>query len=342
MSPPKIKKLTPEQEALIPVYRKKWRQIALSTQPLNRQKAREAIEAAYALIGEAEPEIIFYDSPKSVLTTIILCKLQLQFDDLLVALLRDSPKSHWFDKVCCYLYELKINPIRKQLRIQFTNKLYKVLVGSFLAEIKLPLERQLLKQMIEEKPPNSPTELDLGMISRDRDGVWDCIEDGMIAPLRQHLENQLEREVFNQLFEELEQKTLLGEKLKRKLDWYLGRAFIEQKESMMINDIKKQYLKSTGGSLHLNSWVVAASWMDYAISVLNLIHNPEQWNVYQSLVSHCGWVFPYEGICLVCSRPTKLSFDSDYRLHAEGKPAIEFADGYRLYYHHGVRLPRRP
>jgi len=64
MSPTNFEKLTPEQEALIPVYREKWRQIALSTQPLNRQKAREAIEAAYALIGEAKIiwELTWYQS----------------------------------------------------------------------------------------------------------------------------------------------------------------------------------------------------------------------------------------------------------------------------------------
>ncbi|NEQ23063.1 MAG: hypothetical protein F6K28_28700, partial [Microcoleus sp. SIO2G3] len=42
-----IETLTPEQEALIPVIREKWRQIALSTEPINRQKATQAIKAAY-------------------------------------------------------------------------------------------------------------------------------------------------------------------------------------------------------------------------------------------------------------------------------------------------------
>ncbi|MEG4588509.1 hypothetical protein QUA54_25305 [Microcoleus sp. MOSTC5] len=34
-----IYRLTQEQEALIPVYREKWRAIALSTEPIDRQKA---------------------------------------------------------------------------------------------------------------------------------------------------------------------------------------------------------------------------------------------------------------------------------------------------------------
>ncbi|MEG4231477.1 hypothetical protein QUA40_05065 [Microcoleus sp. Pol11C3] len=58
-----IDRLTPEQEALIPVYREKWRAIALSTEPIDRQKAAEAVTAAYALLGKKPPLILFCDSP---------------------------------------------------------------------------------------------------------------------------------------------------------------------------------------------------------------------------------------------------------------------------------------
>ncbi len=61
-----IEAITPEQEALIPVYVEKWRAIALSRQPINRAQATEAVNAAYALIGVKEPDIIFCDSPNSI------------------------------------------------------------------------------------------------------------------------------------------------------------------------------------------------------------------------------------------------------------------------------------
>ncbi|MEG4498312.1 hypothetical protein QUB05_04050 [Microcoleus sp. F10-C6] len=57
------------------------------------------------------------------------------------------------------------------------------------------------------------------------------------------------------------------------------------------------------------------------------------------LFEHCGFIFPFEKICAVCDRPRHLRFESQNRLHAEGEPAIEFADGWKLYYYHGVRLP---
>jgi len=59
----------------------------------------------------------------------------------------------------------------------------------------------------------------------------------------------------------------------------------------------------------------------------------------QQLFEECGWIFPFEKICIICDRPLHISFDSANELHAEGEPAIAFADGYSLYFHHGVKLP---
>lgn len=54
-----IEKLTPEQEALIPFYREKWCQIMYSTEPIDREKAADAVKEAYLTIDEKEPKIIF-------------------------------------------------------------------------------------------------------------------------------------------------------------------------------------------------------------------------------------------------------------------------------------------
>jgi len=61
----------------------------------------------------------------------------------------------------------------------------------------------------------------------------------------------------------------------------------------------------------------------------------------QQLFEECGWIFPFEKICIICDRPLHIRFDAENRLHAEGESAIAFADGYSLYFHHGVKLPEK-
>lgn len=79
-------------------------------------------------------------------------------------------------------------------------------------------------------------------------------------------------------------------------------------------------------------------------SLLNttLDEKTQQWyDCLNQLFEHCGWFIPFEDVCIVCDRPSKFSLDSESRLHAEGEPAIQFADGYGLYYYRGVALPEK-
>jgi len=65
--PPKmIESLTPEQEALFPVYVKKWLDVGLNTQPADRKAAEEGVRMAYAAADLPPPkEIRWTDSPNA-------------------------------------------------------------------------------------------------------------------------------------------------------------------------------------------------------------------------------------------------------------------------------------
>ena len=62
----------------------------------------------------------------------------------------------------------------------------------------------------------------------------------------------------------------------------------------------------------------------------------ERWD---QVVRTCGWIWPYNGLCIVCQRPEIIVFDDNSRLHSEDGPALRYSDGYSLYFIHGVRVP---
>lgn len=83
-----INEITTAQADLIPVYREKWRRIALSTQPIDRQKAAEsilkaikAIQIAYTTIDLELPTIVFCNNPQSALTDYVSKWNQEQYGD---------------------------------------------------------------------------------------------------------------------------------------------------------------------------------------------------------------------------------------------------------------------
>jgi hypothetical protein len=259
-----ITELTPEQEALIPVYREKWKAIALFTKPIDCQKAAEAIKAAYALIGEKEPKILFFDSPYAALNTVVSLVLTDQLDSELGRELKSKLENYLWTQP------------RTQLQTQLAD----------------PLRRQLWAQL--------------------RRNLWNQIGN-------QELEYQLRNQFYNHL---------------RHYAWkQLGSdAWLEQKQQL------RQQLDNC---LQRETWVCNSSWIDFCISILSCSHDPIKWQTLQLLILSCGWIIPWEKTCIVCNNPLKISLDNQNRFHAEGEPAIQFADRYGLYSHHGVTIPEK-
>ncbi len=240
MAQTKIDRLTPEQEALIPVHRDKWKGIALSTERIDREKAADAVKAAYVVICKQKPEIIFCDSPYSGLLFVI-------------------------DK-----------QLKQRLNTEFHNKISQPLYAELRQQLMYQLDGYVSRKM---------TVLDYSYLS--------------------NVEFQLEYRLRGQLKTQLQQRSNLRN------PWF-------QPQSL--------------------TW--ASSWLDFFISVLKCSCDLRRWEALQSLVKYCGWILPYEYTAIVCDRPTKLSFNSEGQLHAEGEPAIQFADGYSLYAYHGILSDR--
>jgi hypothetical protein len=76
--------------------------------------------------------------------------------------------------------------------------------------------------------------------------------------------------------------------------------------------------------------------LDFCASVLRLNIDKEKWEALQSLFRDCRWIYPFEKVCFICDRPIKLMLNKNYCLHAVGEPALQFADGYKLYSVDGI------
>jgi hypothetical protein len=239
-----ITQLTPEQEALIPVYREKWLRIAFSTERIDRQKATEAIKTAYLAIGVKEPALLFFDSPYEGLNSV--------------------------------LKQIEIRSLGRRLQSE---------------QLGRRLENRLswLKFMPELYEQIS-VEIRLKL--------WRELEDVRLYELESALENKLREP----------------------------------------GSLKSYFFRS---KLSNCCWPRYDSVSDFCVSVLECKSSRVKWEARQQLDKHCSLLFPYEKVCFVCDRPTKLSFDSENLLHAEDEPAIQFADGYSLYFHHGGTPPKK-
>ena len=246
-----IESLTPEQEVLFSSFVEKWRLIALSTEPIDRQKAVNSVGAAYDLIGKKQPEIIFCRSPDEAL-------LEIWF-------LSDSQKDF------------------PRLR-----------------------------------------EIDLYL------GAWQYLHKWWRDSTQRH--NLHSRWILRQTKQQIYQIQLLlsGElfnqgRSQMGIKW---RQFYEYEVSQLIESMVIKSPLYNNGILY-----------DFYIAILRDNPNPWEWQIFRDLIFNCDCIFAFEGVCFVCDRPRILSFDSENRLHAEGSPAIQFADGFGVYAYHDISLP---
>lgn len=251
----RITQLTPAQTDQIVQYQEKWKRIALSTERIDFNTAREAVLIAYAALGKPTPAVIFCDSPQAVARA-------------LTQLLKQSMSREMSWLVDSY------SPDQRRTHLQ-------QLLGA-------SLNRQLEEQIHWSLKPQIEAQLTSQVQARLAGAAW-------LQSYEQPLWEQLQADA--------------------KLQDYWRDCF------------------------RLESWMRDAVWFDLAISVLGCTHDRNKWLAFQRLSEACGWLFAYEKVCLVCDRPTSLWFNDAAQLHAEGLPAIEFIDGFRVYVYQGTRLP---
>lgn len=71
----------------------------------------------------------------------------------------------------------------------------------------------------------------------------------------------------------------------------------------------------------------------------NPIHSPERGkNLYQ-IAHYCGWLWMFEGVCILTDSPEVLLVDDAGRLHCESGPALRYSDGFEIYAWHGIKVP---
>jgi internalin A len=141
-------------------------------------------------------------------------------------------------------------------------------------------------------------------------------------------------------FKDVEERvylTQLGWEFSRFMRW---EEHLSQKLNSDISKYRKFSKSIVSPAFALDALTLAEFW----VAASGMVLKPEVQKAFECLkqiLVECAWIFVLENVWIMCSRPTKLCLDSEYRLHAEGEPALEFSDGYKLYSYHGVTLPEK-
>jgi hypothetical protein len=337
-----IQFLTDDQLALVPEYQEKWRRVYRSTEPIDRERAKSAIQRAYRVMGQEAPEIIFRASPRQAMETLLAQVVSVEPPQVV------KPSDDFFRfflQAAWSTYEIK----KKQQQSGITPifNLYKE-VG-----------QETGKTLVQHIDRCLPKDMDM------RDILQQVFSDA--SPMFASIGSLHEDPELSKMLQDNQAQEWLGslENIEEAFRWFPGRelvwrAWLKQMLPGLIiskvSSVKHPQFQQTiyssfsriehqaiaeNPAFSTPGWVVSCIWLDFAKSVLNYPVPTEKWDVLKELIENCGWIFAVKNTCIVSDRPTSLLLDAAHQLHGEGQPALKFSDGSAYYVAHGIILPEK-
>ena len=307
MSP--ISSLTPEQESRIPLYRDKWRSMMVSTEPMDRPRARGALQAAYLLAGKAEPEFVIVNGPQ---------QLQ-EFRE------RQSSVRSMLQR-----YGKPVTFSHTQLSRELTSQFTPALLQRIITQLVTTELAQLLYQLYYLS--THPLSGLFGEAWQERQDEWRSqLRNLPLGELLVQLGNGIQenlasswQEFNHNIWQPLTEQTFMEPVVQKLNKWNYA---LQQ-----IGQVFSQYWSQGSYYFLINSGIL----IDFCSSILDFSDaDLRTWTTLRSVIRSCGIVVPWENLCLIVERPTTILLDAEGNLHGDEQPAITFADGSRFYAHHG-------
>ena len=157
--------------------------------------------------------------------------------------------------------------------------------------------------------------------------------------LRQQLRQQLEQQLFQQLFQQLDQqlRQQLFQQLFQQLDQQLRQQLSQQLRQQLYQQLRQQLSMVFPDTWGDTSWYGYLARYDYITHELFPEYKNETFEKYLELsTAKIDTITTFENAAFISKPPTTLTFDKQDRLHNTERAAIEYSDGYKLHYIHGV------
>jgi hypothetical protein len=357
----RICEITPEQRSKIPDYQQKWIKIAQYGIEYDAETIEQAIRDAYDAIGLRPPQVRFFQSPHSLHRNFshqqenwaerFITGLSRQIDNIFIiwsamAIFICSFSFFVAMPLVARWFVVSINPLTTTFAISIIislwivmpiadQKFFKLLKYLLLMifVIMLLIYTVVLAPMafLLHYSPNTFFALTY-VIGGCSIGLKHWLDQGWIAVCwKTKVDKQVKFSLHPQIYTQVEQTFTIPS-----LE-YLGSI---GKQSTLMTSVGNP---PTIAEHRIDSWdwISWCSQVDFCISELGCECERKLWNSIQVLVHSCSTILPREKFCCISDRHTHLRFDEQQRLHAEGKPALAFADGTDAYFIHGIQLPHK-
>ncbi len=303
-----LDKLPEDLERLLPEIRDEWKQIALSTEPANRELAEKGVDLAYQAAGLKPPETkIWFRSPREGAIGAS-------------SILGNSP----------------FYPSEPALK----NKAR--------GHIKNITKAEIFSQTMEQSHDFRETanemwgKLTNQLNSQGWNQGWKQFQDHLWQEARGMTGNSIRSKTWAQIENQIKDK--IENKVWEKVRLYI---WIPVFEISKIQQSIQEYIKKDFG---YDDWTLSlfdnaifgqhdAHSMASYFALKDYIPDVQKLEGHWLIARNSGWWWPFENTVILTERPSNIMLDKIGRFHCKDGPAIEYPDGFKLYFWHGFILP---
>ena len=297
----KIVQLNLEQQALIPVYRKKWQEIALANEKIDRNLATQAINAAYEFLDLSKPDIMFFSTPYAALENIYN-----QVKNGRGTIKDTSLGNPLANSLLNKLFGNTITQIKEEILEQLQGNLDNGLAASIASETAIKLQESKLISLAWAHAGSLMVE------SFQNSELDDMTKNAATNLLKLFVKFGFASNAYIAPF--------MWQAFYKFADFILGKQSQSKNDSLSTigtvfftgefnNKVPLKYqLPTIEMSAAIANVLVPeimadhGYYIDYFHEVLNCERDEIKWDIFYVLVTNRGWIFPYEKVAIICDR----------------------------------------
>jgi hypothetical protein len=363
MAMPMIEALTPEQKQQLSRYRrksrKKWNRIIRSTERIDLENATSAIPSSmvakgiaqmYNQLGLTAPKILFFPSPDAAWKSI---QVKLTYHRCLTRLL--TKITNFVGLICggsgC-ISALIFVPFLLSYwllrHVKFLSGFLNIIAGTIGLFTLIMIATGFVFLLL------SPLTYCVEQLELkwNRSQLRQKFGQRLTPHFTQTLIQQLQHQIYQQIsaagWDDISQAERFFRSENARQIWLnLDRPIYEEWRNQYGHFVEKSqpsefsycfdFPITLAGQIGLYDFCVSVLQCD-TTKWLPRHRNPSQLRALHDLMRECSFILPFEKICFLCDRPVRFSVDRKNRLHDFNEPALEFADGSYLHFHHGLRV----
>lgn len=361
----KIKKLTQEQEELIPHIRQKFLDYFFSCKnSINKEAVKTGIDWLYNFCGLKSPTIIHVSSPMGCQYAAHYLKVYKKIITQDWSQTQSQIENQVCDQISGTIYSIVKNQIRSNINDQIRNKIRDQVNIHIQDRVWTQINSQTRNQILNQVNDQIRIQINDQIRNKIFDQVSDQINDQISNPvrsqvnyhiltqlndqIRSHIRSQVNDQIVSQVSDQITDQ--ISSPVRSQMNYLVKDQILNQVNDQIRinicdqvnNQIYKEKYSLESFSIYGNVWDYGwISFYEFFKTIGVKIESPSYEKFKSLIFSGVYDMIQLNGFCIVSDLPDKILRNSRNRLHAEDQSAIHFRDGYELYFWNGVCVPSK-